>query len=74
MAFQTECQLSLPEGKQITTEKETDIVPKLPTEMTTEKSSENAPKVSSTWQLPGSSPLRPHKMPNHEMARSTNAM
>jgi len=74
MASQTECQLSLPEGNQITTKNETDIVPKLPTKMTTEKSRENAPKVSSTWLLPGSGSLRPHKMPNHEMARSTNAM
>jgi hypothetical protein len=34
MAYRTECRITLPEAYQITTEKPTDILPKLPTELT----------------------------------------
>jgi len=73
-AYRSECQSSLPEAYQMTAEKQIDILPKLPTEMATEKSSNNAPKRSSKWLSPRSGPLRPYWMPNHEMARSANAI
>jgi len=34
-AYRTECQTTLPEAYQMTTEKQTDILPRLPTEMST---------------------------------------
>jgi len=73
-AYRTECKFSWPEAYQMTTNRESDIPPKLPTDMATEKSSKNAPKLSSKWHSPRSSPLRPYWMPNQARARSANAM
>jgi hypothetical protein len=46
-AYQTEYQTTIPKAYQMTTEKTTDIVSKLPAEMATEKLTKNAPKLSS---------------------------
>ena len=46
-AYRSECQTTIPEAYQMTTEKPTNILLKLPTEMATEKSTKNAPKLSS---------------------------
>ena len=46
-AYRTEGQTTLPEVYKMTTDKTTDILPKLPTEMATEKSTKNATKLSS---------------------------
>jgi hypothetical protein len=43
-ACRTECRTTLPEAYQMTTEKPSDILPKLSTEMATEKLTKNAPK------------------------------
>jgi len=56
----------------MTTDKQTDIPPKLPTEMPTEKSSNNSPKLSFKWLAPRRIALRPYCVPNQEMARSEN--
>jgi len=58
MAYRTECQTTLPEAYQMTTEKQTDILPKLPTKMATGRS------VST----------RPYQMLNQEMPKSAYAM
>ena len=42
--YRTDCRTTWPEVYQMTTEKPTDILPKLPTEMATEKSTKSAPK------------------------------
>jgi len=72
--YRTECQSTLPEAYQMTTEKQRDILPKLPTEMATERSRKNAPKLSSNWLSPRSSPPRLYRMRNQEIARSANSM
>jgi len=73
-AYQTTCQSALPEPYQITTEKQTDILPKLPTEMGTEKSTKNAPKLSSKWLSPRSGHPRPYWMAKEVMARPANVI
>jgi hypothetical protein len=46
-AYRTECETTVPKAYQITTEKPTNILSKLPTEMATEKSTKNAPNLPS---------------------------
>ena len=73
-AYRSKCQTTFPEAYQMTTKKQTDILPKLPTEMSTEKSTNNKPKLSSKWLSPRSGPPRPYRMPNQEMGRPANTM
>jgi len=59
----------------VTTEKQTNILPKLPPEMATEKSTaKNAPKLSPEQLSPRNGPPRPCRMPNQEKPKSAYAM
>jgi len=64
-ACRTECRATLPEFYQMTTEKPTDNLPKLPTEMATEKSTKNAPKSKKNS-------LQTKLKPNRIMCRITD--
>ena len=61
------------EGSQTTAERHTELNAERFYQMTTEKPTDILPKLSSEWLLPRSGPPRPYQTPNQEMPESAYA-
>ena len=66
--------MTIADAYQMTSDKPTNIILKLPTAMVTEISAKNAPTPSSELPPRRSGPQRPYITPNQEMPKSANAM